>query len=161
MDIKEYRKEYYKLHRDKLLSQMKTYNKTYKVKLTDSRKLRLQKFSKDWHEKNKDYVKKYAIKRRSNPKGKFGMYKSKAKVKNQLFLLTFEEFENLIKENCYYCGCIGNPYNGIDRKDSKKGYEIDNSVACCWICNRMKSAYSLEEFIDKCRKIAVNTKNYY
>ena len=156
IDIKEYRRNYYKNHRDKLLSYVKNYNKTYKVKLSPKRKLRFEKFSKDWHEKNKEYVKNYSMKRRNTPKGKFAMYKSKAKVKHQSFLLTLEEFDGIIRQPCFYCNDVPNLFNGIDRVDSKKGYEKDNSVACCWMCNRMKSAYSKEEFIGKCEKIVEN-----
>ena len=84
------------------------------------------------------------------------------------FELTFLDFGILTKQNCYYCGI--EPYiktdrtktnrsngeyiyNGIDRKDNKKGYILDNCVPCCKICNRMKSDMTYEEFINHIKKI--------
>ena len=39
-------------------------------------------------------------------------------------------------------------YNGIDRKDNTRGYEPDNCLPCCGLCNRMKSALSYGDFMD-------------
>jgi hypothetical protein len=38
-------------------------------------------------------------------------------------------------------------YSGIDRVDSAKGYIHGNLVPCCWECNRIKRAMSLEDFL--------------
>lgn len=86
--------------------------------------------------------------------------------------LTLEEFKDIIDKNCYYCGCKpklknylncnrivkkGELYaNGIDRLDSNKGYNIENCVPCCKICNIMKSTLSEEEFISHIKKIIDN-----
>ena len=37
--------------------------------------------------------------------------------------------------------------HGIDRKDNGKEYTINNSVSCCWDCNREKGAMNSEEYI--------------
>lgn len=37
-------------------------------------------------------------------------------------------------------------YNGLDRIDNTKGYEIDNVVPCCKTCNKAKDIMSQEEF---------------
>ena len=91
----------------------------------------------------------------------FGHYKSMAIYRGLHWDLTKEQFNNLISENCYYCGNTpkeqqslkrynktGIPVltNGVDRIDSNKGYSIDNCVPCCTICNRMKLNYSLTDF---------------
>ena len=40
-------------------------------------------------------------------------------------------------------------YNGLDRIDPSKGYELTNIVTCCENCNRLKSdLVSYEEFIE-------------
>ena len=71
------------------------------------------------------------------------------------------EFKILTKENCHYCGAepsaagkrtTGNrtsnyTYNGLDRKDNKKGYEKDNVVPCCGICNHAKHTMNYEDFL--------------
>lgn len=43
--------------------------------------------------------------------------------------------------------------NGIDRKDSSKGYTIDNCVPCCTECNTMKSDLPLDVFYNRIDKI--------
>lgn len=71
-----------------------------------------------------------------------------------------DEFKNLTKQNCYYCGIeplqkgariagINGYYyhNGIDRTDNNRGYVLDNCVACCSMCNNAKNSYSLKEFM--------------
>ena len=59
--------------------------------------------------------------------------------------------------NCAYCDTKPNIQdkfmknhnlfrNTIDRIDSTKGYSIDNCVAACWKCNKMKLDYTIDEF---------------
>ncbi len=36
--------------------------------------------------------------------------------------------------------------HGLDRVDNEKGYTENNSVACCNICNKMKTILTIEEF---------------
>jgi hypothetical protein len=89
----------------------------------------------------------------------FSGYKASAKRRNLNFCLSKEEFKKLIKENCFYCGkepCQikkskkGNGefvYNGLDRIDSSKGYNMNNVVPCCGKCNESKMALSQQEFL--------------
>jgi hypothetical protein len=90
-------------------------------------------------------------------------YKTKAKKKNREFILTQEEFENLILDKCYYCGELpinGNSkpkrlkdnnevfrYNGIDRKDNNKGYILENVVTSCGFCNHAKFKSTENDYI--------------
>lgn len=92
-------------------------------------------------------------------------YKSNAKRKNYEFSLSIEEVEKLFQSNCHYCGSEPNTicdraelygtytYNGIDRKNSDKGYTTDNVVACCQICNFIKASYSYDVFLGKIKAI--------
>lgn len=41
-------------------------------------------------------------------KGKYSGYKSSAKTKNKEFLLELSDFEKIIKNPCYICGCKNN-----------------------------------------------------
>lgn len=89
----------------------------------------------------------------------FGSYKHKAKERNFEFLLTKEQFRELVQQNCFYCGAKPHNiksgirtndkfiYNGIDRTDNTKGYIIDNCVTCCGDCNWMKKTYTQQEFL--------------
>lgn len=67
------------------------------------------------------------------------------------FTLTYEQFRNVILgQQCYYCA---NPATGLDRISSNMGYETDNIVACCKICNRMKNTLSQENFLEAIKQI--------
>ena len=93
-----------------------------------------------------------------------------AKTRNINFNLTKEEYINLVKKDCYYCGepaptkqpnrgkekYVGVPvqYNGIDRIDSNQGYKKENCVPCCTKCNYMKSDMDVSAFTNHILKIA-------
>jgi hypothetical protein len=38
-------------------------------------------------------------------------------------------------------------YNGLDRKNSQKGYTIRNVVPCCGVCNHAKHTMNYKDFI--------------
>lgn len=103
----------------------------------------------------------------------FSSYRNNAKTRNLTFLLIREEFDNIISQNCYWCGDspkisnyllnikphITNFYcNGIDRLDNNLGYTIENCVPCCTNCNMMKKTLSSIDFIDKIIKIYKQNK---
>lgn len=89
----------------------------------------------------------------------FSRYKKEALKRNLTFNLTREYFENLLRSCCHYCGIEHSntrnvrknapdfKYNGIDRVDNTKGYEADNVVSCCNMCNKSKHILSVKEFI--------------
>jgi hypothetical protein len=63
-----------------------------------------------------------------------------AKARKVEVTLTMDEFRQLNARDCVYCG--GDlPFAGygLDRKDSSRGYTLDNVVPCCRVCNRIKS----------------------
>lgn len=98
-------------------------------------------------------------------------YKRGAIDRNIDFNLSFEDFNKIIQKNCYYCNSEPKPpsseklkargntqqptfyHNGIDRIDPKDGYNIDNIVPCCSMCNYMKHIYNREEFFNQIIKI--------
>lgn len=73
--------------------------------------------------------------------------RSQAKKKGRVMELSFEDFSVIASKNCYYCDdVVVTKGSGIDRLDSKTGYTIDNSVSCCWECNRIKgNSLTVEE----------------
>ena len=87
-------------------------------------------------------------------------YKKGAKRRGIEYKLTEEQFKNITQQDCFYCGEKPNNrtnvknsfgdyiYNGIDRVDNKKGYTIENSVPCCFTCNRAKDVSTQQEFKD-------------
>ena len=92
-------------------------------------------------------------------KGIFNRYRNDAtrRSRNYEFLLTFEQFSELINKECTYCGKEN--CRGVDRMDNSIGYVIDNCTSCCSKCNEMKMAKSLEEFYMQIEKIYHHRNN--
>ena len=136
----------------------------------------------DW--KNEDYAKKCSESHKGKvnlysrlPYGEcnlnalFGSYKRSAEQRGIDFNLTIEQFKLITKENCYYCGVEPLQkydeksrrytngywiYNGVDRKNDDIGYEINNCVPCCKICNYAKQGLTDIEFLNHISKIYQN-----
>ncbi len=94
-------------------------------------------------------------------------YATGASRRGHAFELTKEEFRELTKMNCTYCGAepatvagfvnSNGPYvyNGIDRVDNSIGYTKGNCVACCGMCNFAKGRNTVskfEEWLDRAVK---------
>lgn len=88
----------------------------------------------------------------TSSQGRYNIYKKNAKRRNIPFDLSKDEFNNLTKSPCAYCGEL-NEYNGIDRIDSKNGYNINNCNPCCEICNKMKLDYPFDFWINHIKKV--------
>jgi len=100
----------------------------------------------------------------------YEQYQSSAKIRNINFSLTKDEYIEIVKKDCYYCGepapikqpnrgkekyvGVPVPYNGVDRIDSTKGYEKENCVPCCTRCNYMKSDMNVSSFTEHILKIS-------
>lgn len=74
--------------------------------------------------------------------------------RNLEFLITKDEYDNLIYKPCYLCGYKNIVGNGLDRQDSCKGYTIDNVLPCCSTCNMMKAFYNKDAFINHMKQIS-------
>ena len=86
-------------------------------------------------------------------------YRREAIRRSLIFDLTQEEFRDITKRSCAYCGMLPSQvyigtnkvhpyvYNGVDRKNNTEGYTVSNSVPCCKICNYAKKAMPLEVFL--------------
>lgn len=96
-------------------------------------------------------------------------YLDEAKKRNLKWNLTRDEFNILIKGNCYYCGINPNSiiskkwpeqkYNGIDRIINEEGYYLYNCASCCKRCNFMKNNLSKEDFLNHIKRISLFQKN--
>lgn len=101
-------------------------------------------------------------------------YKEGAKSRGYSWGLSEQEFDLLTNQNCYYCGVEPNSirinngngatklsfiYNGIDRLDNTKGYEVDNCVSCCRICNKAKDVLTPKDFISWANRVSEYCKN--
>lgn len=87
-------------------------------------------------------------------------YWNSAKVRGLEFQLSLPQFRKLVTCRCYYCGEAPRRLparghqpdeklrcNGIDRKDSRKGYILGNCVPCCPQCNYAKRHLSVAQFV--------------
>jgi hypothetical protein len=89
------------------------------------------------------------------------------KHRNIEWKLTFEEWSNIIQQDCYFCGSkpmlkegkmhtrvgIQVPINSIDRIDSSNGYILNNVRCCCTQCNYMKNRMDDNMFLTHVKKI--------
>jgi 5-methylcytosine-specific restriction endonuclease McrA len=91
-----------------------------------------------------------AIKRRI-----YGNYRRGALRRKHDFSLTEDQFFHIIGLPCFYCGEKPSmkykmdykhdfKNNGIDRIDNNIGYIMENSVPCCFTCNRSKHKLSFD-----------------
>jgi hypothetical protein len=94
----------------------------------------------------------------------YSSYKRNAITRNLNFDIDFDFTLNIMKSNCYYCGIEPSniykksyynvKYNGIDRVDNSKGYNLDNIVPCCKMCNVAKNNNSQNEFLNWIKRIS-------
>ena len=151
---KEVKKEWRENNKDKVLEYSRSYRRR-KIEEDVEGYLSLKaEVLKKWKENNPEWVSEFNKDRRENIKYKFGVYISSSKKRNIEFSLTEEDFNNIIKLECHYCGMIDNVgFNGIDRVDSDGIYSLENCVPCCKMCNYMKCALDKELFICICEHI--------
>lgn len=102
----------------------------------------------------------------SNIRHLYKIYSNVAKKRDYQFEISLNEFTNMIKQVCYYCGSPPRNkrternnvllYNGIDRVDNNLGYSKNNVVTCCGVCNYMKNTMPQDVFINHIRAIFEN-----
>lgn len=94
-------------------------------------------------------------------------YKMEAKRRDLSFSLPKDFFKEITKQDCAYCGVEPYKmikrssngeyvYNGIDRVDNNIGYEINNIVPCCYLCNTFKVNLNIEDFMNWIHRIYNN-----
>lgn len=103
----------------------------------------------------------------------YRQYLKNAKRRDRKFNLSLKEIENIIFNKCYYCNKKPSniftekrtsvksqkiKYNGIDRKNNNKGYDINNCVSCCKYCNIMKNDLSKTKFLNHIQRIIKNQR---
>jgi 5-methylcytosine-specific restriction endonuclease McrA len=101
----------------------------------------------------------------------YAQYRHSANKRGYSFTLTKEQLKKLTKSKCHYCGSDpdnlfehrrgngGYLYNGVDRVDNTKGYDIDNVVTCCKACNLAKHTRTYSTFIKWVKKTYMNLKD--
>lgn len=105
----------------------------------------------EWRKNNPEKVEEINKKKRENIIYHYKSYVMTSKNKGIDFNLTQNEFISIVQQKCYYCDEIDNDknFNGIDKKYCDKGYNLDNCVSCCKMCNMIKGCLSPSIFINR------------
>ena len=78
----------------------------------------------------------------------FDSYRRNANKRGLTFNLTRDYFQQLTHQPCIYCGGMHHKgYNGIDRIDSRIGYEPNNVAGCCKTCNLAKNNQPIDSWL--------------
>ena len=95
----------------------------------------------------------------------FRYYVTNANRRGIDFKIDRDFFKEVSSKNCFYCNKPPSDffkrdlrsgkfiYNGVDRVDNNRGYEYDNCVSCCRVCNRAKGDLSIEDWMDYLRNL--------
>lgn len=93
----------------------------------------------------------------------YNKYQASAWSREFSFNLTLKFFAELILSDCFYCkATLSNkfkhskgllPYNGVDRRNNKEGYQPKNCISCCKQCNIAKNVLSVEEYKNWIKKV--------
>lgn len=89
----------------------------------------------------------------------YHVYRRNALRRGLDFDLSWGHFQRVICQPCVFCGkeSDGDHHsNGLDRRDSRVGYTVENVQACCGTCNRLKWNFDQQSFISKCTAISQN-----
>lgn len=147
--VKEQQKKYSKEHAE----EKRAYNQANKEYFKQKRK--------EYEQENINKVREQRQRYRTSVKGRYKKYEREANERNLKFELTIDEFNEITKQPCFYCGEFGKEqdgvqYNGVDRINSIDGYSVSNCVPCCEMCNRMKLDYDLHDFLEHIKKITIH-----
>ncbi len=93
---------------------------------------------------------------------KYKQHLRSAKSRSIHSYLTFSDFWSLKYSDCFYCNIphdfllryceymnVGTPWMTLDRKNNSVGYTKENTVSCCFLCNKTKgSLFNAQEFYE-------------
>lgn len=130
-----------------MLTKKQAYAKEYRLKHREER----AEYNRVWRGKNREKYRKYLDEYWNRKDVSYRSYQRRAENTGRKFTLTIEDFKNLTSSECHYCGHRGRL--GIDRKDNLVGYVLENSLPCCWPCNKVKGSMGYEYFINFCKKV--------
>jgi len=140
---------------DKALEKRRKYEKTPERMESCKKRARLLRKTPGY----KEYIKLLSKKNRYTPTTKFSVYRAGAIRRGLSFKINMEQFMELWKKPCAYCGAEIKTI-GIDRVDNSIGYTKSNIVSCCYACNWSKHNGSEEEYIARCRMVVqMQTRN--
>lgn len=121
---KEYDRKYYLKNKEKIIK----HHRDNKAIIKKQR----QKSSKE----NANHLRELGRIYKRQPKHRYKFSIRLAKNRNYDYNLSFDEYCQMIKMPCHYCGeKLNETGSGLDRKNNEPYYEISNVVPCCRQCN--------------------------
>lgn len=147
--VKEYRAKYSREHAE----EKRAYNQKHKEYFKQKRK--------EYESQNVEKMREQRRRDRHKLNARYLKYKLGAEERNLSFELTLDDFDRITSHPCFYCGELsedefGHKFVGIDRVNSDEGYVIANVIPCCAICNRMKSNYTMYDWLKKLKQIVTH-----
>lgn len=83
---------------------------------------------------------------------RYAEYQRDARKRNHTWDLTLNEFVTHWNSHCSYCN--GKIHGiGLDRVDNSIGYTAKNVVPCCKVCNKIKGAMPLNDWLEAITRI--------
>jgi len=155
------RREVKQMWKDANPEKMRSYWMTTRRRLislgVDNYLMRNAATAKEWRQKNPEKVAAMNEKKKTDLGMSYKIYAKSAEGKTLQFLFSFQDFEKLVSQPCFYCDEMNaRGFNGIDRMDSSLGYTTDNCVACCTTCNFMKGSVSVDVFLKRVEHVLTN-----
>lgn len=115
--------------------------------------------AKNWRAANPEKVQQNYMNKKNSIICNYKTYQMSASEKRLDFIFSMEEYEQLVRLSCYYCGVIEERgFNGIDRLNSTEPYIQSNCVSCCSMCNMMKGSSGPNVFVHRAEHILTNLK---
>lgn len=152
---KRQKKEWKKNNWIKVVRAWKHYRERQRAKDENAYLKKNAENAKQWRQNNPDAVEAINTRKKENIHCQFGIYVQSSKHRNIHFELTVDEYKSIAQNPCYYCGTVNEKrgFNGVDRVDNSIGYNTDNCVACCSMCNYMKGTISRDNFLRRIEHI--------
>lgn len=96
---------------------------------------------------HRDQIEAFRREYQRKPIRRFNQSVCKARIMSKTWTIDLDSYLALIAQPCYYCGGkLNETAAGLDRIDNSIGYELNNVLPCCDICNRTRGKYwSVEE----------------
>ena len=164
----EYNRRYYEKNKEKLRADAREYGKEHAEEKNAKRRKRRRddpvyaqeqyKKTAEWRVVNRELElprrrEKYA-EEFNTIEGRLKNMKKNALSRNLPWLLSDSEAGWFLILLCHYCGAVPKPIHGIDRVDSRLGYDLDNVAPCCKWCNWSKGETDYDKFMVRLDVIA-------
>ena len=128
-------------------------NRKYHREYFANHKNAIKAYRKIYRDTHKEEKRKYDQRHYRSPKGSFSQHKNQARIRSIPWGLSFDQFVTFWQKPCFYCGSVIGTV-GLDRINSKLGYNIANVLPCCNIDNRAKGILSVIAYLAHCKRLS-------